>query len=209
MATIKGIFEPFAEYVQEQLNLRKKIISNSKGNKIISNKRYEAKPELFHAYANEKQSIIRMMSGVDIRTDKANPELFEIDPNRPKDAHVSWDETYLKWKPSGFARQYILEGGTRYYDDKIEHGWRGGFTTGKREDEHVKGKCNGSINYTTGAITLLSAPPNAEFVISANYGSAHSGGVQFGSAIANSIHQIKARSCNQKIDTLIEVIGLH
>ena len=41
MATIKGIFEPFAEYVQEQLNLRKKIISNSKGNKIISRLEYD------------------------------------------------------------------------------------------------------------------------------------------------------------------------
>ena len=64
---VKGIFEPFKKYVKKQLDLRKKIISNSKGNKVISNKRYEKDPELFFAYAQEKQCIIRMMSGVDLK----------------------------------------------------------------------------------------------------------------------------------------------
>ena len=66
MAGIKGIFEPFKKYVQDQLKLRKKILSNSKGNRIISYKRYEANPELFFAYTQEKQSIIRLMSRVDL-----------------------------------------------------------------------------------------------------------------------------------------------
>ena len=144
---IKGIFEPFKKYVKKQLDLRKKIISNSKGNKVISNKRYEKDPELFFAYAQEKQCIIRMMSGVDLRVEK--PELssvLEIDSNKPPGAHVSYDETYLRWKPSGLARQYILEGGTRYYDDKTKHGWRGGFTTGRKEDDMVKAFSYGDKN---------------------------------------------------------------
>jgi hypothetical protein len=67
MAKVKGIFEPFQPYVREQLKLRKEILANldDKQN-IISNLRYSSKPELFHAYATEKQCTIRMMSGVDI-----------------------------------------------------------------------------------------------------------------------------------------------
>ena len=41
MASIKGIFEPFQDYVKKQLKLRKKIVSNSNGGRIKSKKRYE------------------------------------------------------------------------------------------------------------------------------------------------------------------------
>ena len=107
MASIKGIFEPFKDYVQKQLKLRKNILSNSEGNRIKSKKRYESDPELFFAYTQEKQCIIRMMSGVDLRVNDLDPNLLEIDPNRPKDAAASYDESYLRWKPSGLAREPI------------------------------------------------------------------------------------------------------
>ena len=68
--------------------------------------------------------------------------------------------------------------------------------------------CSGSLNYETGAITLLNAPPNAEFVISANYGSSQSGGNKFGASNGNAITVIAGRSLNSKIDTSIEIIGL-
>ena len=79
------------------------------------------------------------------------------------------------------------------------------------DDGHgnINGIASGTINYETGAITLLNAPANANFVLSFNYGSALSGGNHYGSSEANTIHQIKARSCNQKIDTIVEVIGLY
>jgi len=79
------------------------------------------------------------------------------------------------------------------------------------DDGHgnIKGKCQGEISYSSGKLKLLNAPPNAEFVVTANYGSAHSGGILSGSSAKNTIHQIKARSCNQKIDTIIEIIGIY
>ena len=73
---------------------------------------------------------------------------------------------------------------------------------------NIKGMCSGNINYETGAITLLNAPPNSEFVFSANYGASQSGGNKFGANDANSIVNIGARSTNSKIDTTIELIGL-
>ena len=79
------------------------------------------------------------------------------------------------------------------------------------DDGHgnIRGICSGEISYSSGKLKLLNAPPLAEFVVTANYGSAHSGGVHYGATAKNVIHQIKARSCNQKIDTIIEVIGLY
>ena len=73
---------------------------------------------------------------------------------------------------------------------------------------NIKGMCSGNINYETGAITLLNAPPNSEFVFSANYGASQSGGNKFTANDANSITNIGARSTNSKIDTTIELIGL-
>tara|TARA_Y100001973_G_scaffold72662_1_gene105983 strand:- start:1142 stop:5644 length:4503 start_codon:yes stop_codon:yes gene_type:complete len=137
MTRIRGIFEPFAPYVNKQLNLRKKILSNSDDNgNILSNVRFKESPELFYAYAVEKQCTVRMMSGVDMRPE-AYAKVLELNPNLPEDAHAIEDETYLIGRGgSKLARQYILEGGTRYYDDKTKWGWRGGFTTGNPVDDH-------------------------------------------------------------------------
>ena len=78
------------------------------------------------------------------------------------------------------------------------------------DDGHgvIRGACDGSINYETGAISLTNAPPNANFVFSANYGSSQNGGNRFGSTQGNSIIQVRGRSCNSKVDTTIEIIGL-
>ena len=66
----------------------------------------------------------------------------------------------------------------------------------------------GSINYETGAIFITGGRPDAQFVVSANYGASQSGGNKFGAVHANSIANISARSTNSKIDTIIELIGL-
>lgn len=78
------------------------------------------------------------------------------------------------------------------------------------DDGHgmIRGVCSGEINYETGAISLNGCPPNADFVFSANYGSSQSGGNRFTNDSGNSIASISGRSCNQKIDTTIEIIGL-
>ena len=78
------------------------------------------------------------------------------------------------------------------------------------DDGHgvIRGACDGSINYETGAITLTNAPPNANFVFSANYGSSQNGGNRFSTSDGNSIVAINGRSCNSKVDTTIEIIGL-
>ena len=74
---------------------------------------------------------------------------------------------------------------------------------------NITGACSGNISYATGAITLHNAPADAHFVVSANYGSAHSGGNLFSSNDANSITSIAARSMNTKINTVVEIIGLN
>ena len=78
------------------------------------------------------------------------------------------------------------------------------------DDGHgnISGTCSGTINYETGAIDITGCPPNAHFVISAYYGSAHSGGEEFSTALGNSITSVSGRSVNSKINTKIEVIGL-
>ena len=73
---------------------------------------------------------------------------------------------------------------------------------------NINGVCNGTISYNSGAIQLTNAPANAEFVFSANYGSSQSGGNRFGTDEGNSIAAVSGRSCNSKIDTTIEIIGL-
>ena len=176
MAKIKGVFEPFAEYVRNQLNVRKAIMANPRtvaqitakedvnkvgkwktstdfklGDRSTPDKIKGAEnsiygPENFYAYTVEKQAIIRMMSGVDLK-DNISPELLEIDydgkGNRihgefsTKNARL--DEIYLK-HAMGLAKQYILEGGTRHYNDQGGNkGMREGFTTGKFDDDTVRG----------------------------------------------------------------------
>tara|TARA_R110000803_G_scaffold114679_1_gene183101 strand:- start:5 stop:1543 length:1539 start_codon:yes stop_codon:yes gene_type:complete len=72
----------------------------------------------------------------------------------------------------------------------------------------ISGTCSGTINYETGAINLTGCPPNAMFVVSANYGSAHSGGELFGTTNGNTISRISGRSVNPKINSTVEIIGL-
>ena len=67
---------------------------------------------------------------------------------------------------------------------------------------NIKGVMTGTINYETGAIDLT-GPANAEFVVSFNYDSAHSGGLTSN----NTIRTLKARSLNSKIDAEVEVLG--
>ena len=78
------------------------------------------------------------------------------------------------------------------------------------DDGHgnIKGVCSGSINYLTGKLILRSAPKNAQFVVDANYGSAHSGGNNFGASTANSLLSVGARCCNSKLNAVVEVRGL-
>jgi hypothetical protein len=73
---------------------------------------------------------------------------------------------------------------------------------------NILGACTGTINYETGAIDLQNCPPNANFVVSANYGSALAGGSEFSSTLGNSITAISARSVNQKINTTIDIVGI-
>ena len=67
----------------------------------------------------------------------------------------------------------------------------------------------GTVNYETGAVDFT-GPANAQFVVTVNYGSAHSGGNEINESNnrANCIKQIQARSLNTKITTSIEVIGI-
>ena len=79
------------------------------------------------------------------------------------------------------------------------------------DDGHgnIKGVCSGRVNYETGALDLNGCPAEANFVVSANYGSGHSGGNKFSSDDANSIVEISARSTNSKLNTSVEIIGLN
>ena len=73
---------------------------------------------------------------------------------------------------------------------------------------NISGTCNGTIDYRTGAMNLNGCPPNAEFVVNAAYGSAHSGENRYADADGNSIMQISGRSASNKIYTTIEVVAL-
>ena len=71
---------------------------------------------------------------------------------------------------------------------------------------NISGICSGTINYETGEIYLNEAPGSADFVVSANYDSAHSGGNNFNATTANSILEIRGRSLNSKINTTIDTM---
>ena len=64
------------------------------------------------------------------------------------------------------------------------------------------GTATGNINYETGALDFT-GPANAEFAVSFNYDSAHSGGI----TASNILRTISARSCNSKIDAEVEILG--
>tara|TARA_R100001530_G_scaffold122550_1_gene90212 strand:+ start:392 stop:1942 length:1551 start_codon:yes stop_codon:yes gene_type:complete len=68
------------------------------------------------------------------------------------------------------------------------------------------GEASGTINYETGALALT-GPANAEFVVSFNYDSAHSGGINASANQENGIVSISGRSVNSKIDAEIEILG--
>jgi len=67
---------------------------------------------------------------------------------------------------------------------------------------NILGAASGTLNYETGAIDIT-GPANAEFVVSFNYDSAHSGGLNQ----TNTIKTLSARSLNSKLDSEIEVLG--
>ena len=71
---------------------------------------------------------------------------------------------------------------------------------------NLLGAGTGTINYSSGALDFTSAE-NAEFVVSANYLSAHSGGANHTSAGVNQFENIYARSVNQKLNTSLQVIA--
>ena len=128
MSTIKGIFEPFDPNIVDQLNKRKEILSTRGG----------SNPELFYAYTTQKQCIIRMVSGVDLR-ESANEELLEPDEKGKK-------------LDNNLAKQYILEGGTRFFGDGGDFsGIREGFTTGNIEDDKIRGFSYGDKNIRANA----------------------------------------------------------
>jgi len=79
------------------------------------------------------------------------------------------------------------------------------------DDGHgnIQGIANGTLNYETGEIILnAGSPPNANFVVSANYGSSQSGGNKYTADDSNCLTEILGRSVNAKVDTFIEIIGL-
>ncbi len=78
------------------------------------------------------------------------------------------------------------------------------------DDGHgnIHGACSGSFDYSRGSLKLTGAPPNANFVLSWDYGGSLGGGNEFGGTLGNSIDAISARSVNSKINTSLEIIGL-
>tara|TARA_A100001201_G_scaffold39842_1_gene41437 strand:- start:1721 stop:5674 length:3954 start_codon:yes stop_codon:yes gene_type:complete len=172
---VKGtIFEPFYGYVKDQLDGRKLILGNNKLDtktntysdpqldKRYSNPSDGTNQEAFFAYTTEKQCFIRMMSGVDLDIKNADTvsaeidELLELDLNEKgervhgkfsKDHSQNMlDELYLK-HPTGLAKQYILEGGTRFYNDGGGNkGTREGFPTGELALDQNRGFSYGDRN---------------------------------------------------------------
>ena len=72
---------------------------------------------------------------------------------------------------------------------------------------NILGVATGTINYETGELNF-SGPKNAEFVVSASYESAHSGGVST-TANKNNLQSISARSLNSKVNAKIKVLGFN
>ena len=100
MSTLKGIFEPFKDYVIDQLRLRKVILKNK-------NVGFNALPEQFFAFSG-KQCTIRMASGVDIKGDSGNVSpLFNMGNKWENDLHGA-----------RLARNWVLEGGVFDSDKK-------------------------------------------------------------------------------------------
>lgn len=74
---------------------------------------------------------------------------------------------------------------------------------------NLVGAGTGSINYETGSVDFTSFA-NSEFVVSATYLSAHSGGTNVSTANGhNHLTSVGARSTNQKLNAKIKVIALN
>ena len=71
---------------------------------------------------------------------------------------------------------------------------------------NIMGAATGTINYQTGAIDFV-GPVNAEFKASANYNSAHSGGINETADQQHVVTNISARSLNQKLNSEVEILG--
>ena len=71
---------------------------------------------------------------------------------------------------------------------------------------NIIGAATGTINYETGALDFT-GPANAEFAVSFNYDSAHSGGLRADTIKENTIVNIEARSMNSKINAEVEILG--
>ena len=72
---------------------------------------------------------------------------------------------------------------------------------------NISGVCTGTIDYSSSAITLRNAPPNAEFKVSFNYDSALSAGNN-----ANDYHVLKAitvRSVNQHRNATAQIVAFN
>ena len=107
MPGINGIFEPFKKYVRNQLKKRQEIVNSRKEGEFLT-------------YTTAKTSFLRMVSGVNIAI---------------KNKILESRETPQKLN-EGLAKQYILEGGTLYYDRLGEGAMRESFTEGKKESKH-------------------------------------------------------------------------
>ena len=71
---------------------------------------------------------------------------------------------------------------------------------------NIVGAATGTINYESGAIDFT-GPANAEFAVSFNYNSAHSGGIREETLKENSVSTISARSMNSKVNAEVELLG--
>ena len=73
---------------------------------------------------------------------------------------------------------------------------------------NIMGAATGSINYNTGEFSITGVP-NANFVFSANYGTAHAGGTKISATGSkNSISSLQVRSLNTKIDGKVELTAI-
>ena len=80
------------------------------------------------------------------------------------------------------------------------------FTYDNGKGNLIGGEASGSINYETGALDFT-GPANAEFAVSFNYDSAHSGGINATNNQSNAIRSIAARSLNSKLNAEVELLG--
>ena len=81
-----------------------------------------------------------------------------------------------------------------------------GLIYGLYVDGKELGAAPGTINYETGALDFT-GPANAEFAVSFNYDSAHSGGVNETASQENGLREVRARSLNSKVNSEVQLIS--